>query len=272
MTSSVITYQALELIAKEDINDLSFPTHFGVVLKLRAILSDPDSSFKKVIELLKGEPVIAAKVISSANTVGNGSGSSIIDIEKAVFRLGLNAVRRIALGVAMVQLNKSKEMLVFSNLARCVWLHSLYVSSAAYVVAKELSRLHPDEAEFSGLMLNLGAFYMLYRAASSEGSMQHDDVREGVVRHYLALSKKLLQYLEIPQETIDAISIDKQQAIEIKSPPKTMRELIHVANELATVKMPWFDEDRNREEIPGEYTSLKGKIDSQFLLTQQMYR
>lgn len=273
MSTSLETYQRLEKIAEAPITDLSFPTHFHVALKLRNLLGDPDVPFKKVTEVLRGEPLMSAKVMAAANSASVRTGEKITSIETAVFRLGLSTVRRISLGIAMVQLNKSKEMLAFANLSRSVWLNSLYTSSSAYVVAKESANISAEEAEFAGLMVNIGAFYMLYQASLVKDlQMLQEDVREGIARNYGALTKKLLGYLEVPDAIQQAMDIEPLRKLAMKHPPKTLREVIHVANELSARKIPWFEEDQFRAEILPIYLDLSGRIDEHYTTTQKSYR
>lgn len=273
MSTSLETYKCLEKIAEAPIGDLSFPTHFNVALKLRNLLGDPDVPFKKVTEILRGEPLMSAKIMMAANSASNRSNEKIATIDAAVFRLGLSTVRRISLGIAMVQLNKSKEMLAFANLSRSLWLNSLYTSSSAYVVAKESTNISADEAEFAGLMVNIGAFYMLYQASLVQDvQMLQEDVREGIARNYLGLTKKILSYLEVPESVQTAMDIEPLRKLAMKHPPKTLREVVHIANELSTRKIPWFEEDQHRAEILPVYSELETRIEDHFVVTQKSYR
>lgn len=273
MPNSLETYKLLESIAQAEIDDLSFPTHFHIALKLRTALGDADVPFKKVSDLLKGEPLMSAKIIAAANSSASRTSEKITNVETAVFRLGLATVRRIALGIAMIQLNKSKEMLAFANLSRSVWLNSLYTSASAYVVAKETSGVHAEEAEFAGLLLNIGAFYMLYQVSTVKDKVLfQEDVREGIARNYLSLTKRLLTYLDVPTEIQEAMDIEPLRKLEMKHPPKSLREVLHIANELGTKKHPWFEEDRNRAEITQPYVDLSEAIQDRYVAAQQTYR
>ncbi len=50
----------------------------------------------------------------------------------------------------MDQLLRSRELVVFSNLARNLWNHSLLSAAAARVLAQKLTRVNPDDALLAG--------------------------------------------------------------------------------------------------------------------------
>lgn len=271
MKSSLEAYRLLEQIADEAIRDANFPTHFSVILKLKAILADPEVSFKSVVEVLHGEPLVSAKVIAAANSAANRQ-ERVADIEAAVFRLGVSAVRQIAVSVVMAQLNRSKEILVYSGLSRTIWLHSLYLSAACAVIAKESTRFNPDEAAYVGLTLNLGAFYMLYRASSESGCcLTQADVKEGVSRNYLQVTKKLVTFLGLPEAVSEGIVIDEVKTDPIKHPPKTMAEILVVAKQLADETFSWT-EALDKDPVEKPFIDMVTAIEAKYAEIKLRYR
>jgi len=271
MNSSLEAYQLLEKLAAKPIDSTSFPTHFNVVMRLKNAMSDPDVPFKKVIDILRGEVVVSAKIIKTANAAVYHGYGEIKDIEKAVMRLGLQAVRRISLGIAMAQLSHSKEMLHYTALSRLIWLHSIYTASAGYVLAREFTKVHPDEAFFTGFVVNLGAFYLLYKASSHpELRGVEDDLKSAVITHHLALSRKLLIHLEMPGSMVEALYIGEEDHL-LPSKPVTLRDITHTANRLATAKYSWYEE---REEcaFSEEVKALEPLISEHFKNTLAEFR
>jgi len=104
--SAIEVHTLLENIAKSPISTATFPTHLRVLLRLKSVLNDPDISFKKAGEIINGEPLIALRIISAANAAIFFGRPEILEMEQAIFRLGLGATKRVALSVAMSQLGK----------------------------------------------------------------------------------------------------------------------------------------------------------------------
>lgn len=92
-------------------------------------------------------------------------GSAPRDLQTAIKRLGVEVVRTTALAIAMNQLMRSKETAVFSEFTKSLWDHSLRAAAASRLLARKFTRLSADEAMLAGLVHDLGAFYMIYRAA-----------------------------------------------------------------------------------------------------------
>ena len=82
------------------------------------------------------------------------------------------------MAIAMKQMLMSRSMVDFDELTRKLWEHSLHSAAAAYVLAKRMTRINPDEAKLAGVVHDLGAFYMLYRA------LQYPELRKRPERIY----------------------------------------------------------------------------------------
>jgi len=272
MTTSIAAHQLLEKLALKPIDSTSFPTHFNVVLKLREALNDQRAPFKKIIDILNGEPMVSARIVQSANAATFYGKEAVLDVEKAVYRLGTNAVRRIALGIAMTQLTQVKELLPFSAMGRRIWLHSLYTASVASVLARAFTRHLPDETLFLGLTLNLGAFYLLYQA--SQYPMLHkdqDDVKDAIGRHYLRLTQRVLEAMGLPEEVTDALDIAALQGSPMLVPPQTIQEVLHTANLVACRRYPWTDGQDPEAMVTLEILDMADEFDVRFKQIQSEY-
>ena len=273
MVSSFNTFTLFEKIAAEPISSINFPSHFEIVLKLKSALSNPTTSIAKVVSIIHCEPLIATKVIGSSNSVVMHGYEEITDLENAVRRLGVDHVRRIALITASNQLKESKCVLQYASFARRLWLRSLYVAASAAVVAEETTDLVKPDAQFTGLLLHLGAFYLLHRLGSVPGLILHpDDVKEGLSRHYLEMTRKILKHLALPKSVIQGTEIEVYQNQPLRHPPKTIAEVVHIGNLFANNKISWYEEDANAIEILEPYRELEPKIESMFATLQSEYR
>lgn len=257
-------FKMLEDIAEEMSGDIVFPTAFDIVLKLRNALRDPDISLERISALVQTEPLVCARLILQANSAAEAPGRPVRDVLGAVRRLGVNTVRNLALTVAMNQLVRAKELVRFKDLSNRYWLHSLHAAAAAEVLASEyLPRLRPEEAQFAGLVHDLGAFYMLYRAAQYEELRERPEtVRFLIMQWHESIGESLLYALQIPEEIIEAVRDNDHPREALSEPPRNLGELLYAANILAGGEFEWADE---RERVLGPlYLDLRERIEARF--------
>lgn len=263
----------LEDIAEEMNGDIVFPTSFDVVLKVRDALRDPDISVARIVALIGTEPLICARLIHQANSVSQGVKSEVRDVSSAVKRLGINAVRNVAMNVAVNQLVRAKELVTFKDLSQQLWQHSLHVASAAEVISRELApHIKVDEAMFAGLVHDLGAFYMLYRAAQYEELRQRpDSVRYLIAQWHESIGESLLYALQMPEVVIEAVRDHDHPRPPLTEPPRNLSEVIYAANILGAGDFEW-PEDEPATRILGEiYHALAEQVDARYAEMKQDY-
>lgn len=227
-------FKMLEDISKELAGDVTFPTCFDVVIHLRKAIQDPNHTIDQIATMISLEPLISSKVLRIANSVAyNPSGGEVRDLKAAINRLGLNVVRSSAMATAMKQLVLSKNMEGFEAMNRQLWTHSVYSACAAAVIARHMTRLSPDEALLAGLVHDLGAFYMIYRAAQYEElRIRPDTVKHLVFQWHESIGHSLLAALGLPEDIVES-SYDHDHLREVPAKPRTLRDVVYVANLLA---------------------------------------
>ena len=260
-------FQMLEDIAQELAGDVVFPTAFDIVMRLRKALADPKMSIDHLADLIALEPLISGRLIGMSNSVAySRGGPEVRSVKTAVVRLGLTLVRSTALAIAMNQLLRAKELVPFNALANRLWEHSLRSAAAAEVVARHFTRISPEEAMLAGLVHDLGAFYMLYRAS------QYDELRERpeTVRYLItqwheSIGHSLLIALSLPESVADAVR-DHDQPRPMPVPARTLTDVVYVANLIAGGKFEWLHRDSDSGAVAGfslpeEYQALIEEID-----------
>ncbi|PKO33546.1 MAG: hypothetical protein CVU34_11315 [Betaproteobacteria bacterium HGW-Betaproteobacteria-7] len=239
-------FQMLEDIAKELAGEVVFPTYFDAILRLRKILQDPDQSMAEIAAAVAIEPLISAKLLHLANSVAfNPDGREVVDLKSAIMRLGLNAVRSAALSIVMNQLLRARGMAEYSVMTHGLWEHSIKTSAAARVIARSASRLNADEAMLAGLIHDLGAFYMLYRATQYD-ELRHrpESIKYLIIQWHESIGVSLLNALGIPEEIVDS-TIDHDRLRPPPSPIRNLRDVIYVANMLAGGHFEWLMQEQD---------------------------
>ena len=235
-------FQMLEDIARELAGDVVFPTSFDTAIRLRRELQNTSLPTSRIAKIVGLEPLIATKLMQLASSViYSPDGTPTRTLQEAVSRLGVDLVRTTALAIAMNQLLRAKDLVVFVTITQALWEHSLRTAAAARVLARTYTRVHPDEAMLAGLVHDLGAFYMVYRAAQyPELRARPDTVKHLIIQWHESIGVTLLNALGLSEEIINA-AIDHHQP---RIQPVIVRDLptiIYVASLLDDAHSEWMN-------------------------------
>jgi putative nucleotidyltransferase with HDIG domain len=110
------------------------PTLNTVIDEVLRVLSDENSSFNRLFNVVRYDQAISSKVISIANSAYFGRGSQITNLERAMVAIGFDEIRRIVMCLVFL-----KEMLHQWHLSQAdlalLWTHTLSVACAAKILA-----------------------------------------------------------------------------------------------------------------------------------------
>lgn len=225
-------FQMLEDIAHELEGDVVFPTCFDLIVRLRELLQKPDFSLDQVAALVALDPLVSSKVLRQANGAAFG-GQAVHDLRGAVSRLGIAAVRSIVMSIAMQQLLRAKHLVTFGALTHALWVHSVRTACAGRVIAKHLSTLNPEDAQLAGLVHDLGAFYMIYRAAQYEElRIRPESMKYLVYEWHESIGQSLLGALGMPEQIVNA-TLEHDQPRPLPSRLASLADVVYVANRIA---------------------------------------
>lgn len=261
-------FAMLEDIAKElSGGEISFPTCFDAALQIRNVLRAPEVSLQQIARTVGMEPLVSAKLLRVANSaIHNPGGRAVVDVEGAVGRVGVNTARSVAVAVAMDQLLRSKDLVVFGAISKELWRHTVRTAATARVLAKRLTRLNADEAMTAGLVHDLGAFYMLYRAAQYEElRVRPDTVRYLIAQWHESIGESLMFSLGLPEHIIEAARDHDQPRAEVTE-LRSLSDVVYVANLLSGGAAEWgrqdhaADDDRPEPGNPS-FVALKAEIE-----------
>jgi HD-like signal output (HDOD) protein len=233
--------------------DPVFPTCFNITIKVRDLLRDPDISIDKLAKTLQAEPIISSKLLKMANSaaLGPAGGGAINDLNGAIMRLGLEAVKSVSFSVAMEQLAHSKHMSAHMKLSYKIWEHSVLVAVIARQLSKRFKRAKSDEAFFAGLVHDIGAFYLLYYAAQEAEFAKDPDALLALMGDWHdGIGHALLDALgQQSEELLNAVQDHESTA------PMTalagLADVLRCANVIANREVTWRDSRPAGDPIEG---------------------
>lgn len=239
---SAITFKILEDIARDlSSSEITFPTFLDITFQVRSALKDPNLSVDQLSKLVGAEPLMSAKIIRMANSVAmNPSGREIGDVKNAIVRVGMEAVRTVSFAVAMEQLLKSKQMQPFEGISKRLWEHTSHVAALCRVLARKIAKINGDEAMFTGLVHDLGVFYLMSRAANfPELVADKAELHSLLVGWHDNIGHALLSALGSPESVVTAVQEHEtdREIAELRS----LSDVLYVANKIANRTSSWRD-------------------------------
>jgi HD-like signal output (HDOD) protein len=190
-----------------------------------------------------------------ANSIAlNPGGQEVVDVKTAILRAGTETVRAISFAIAMKQMLYGKEMLVFGDLPKRLWEHSACTAALCRSLGKRLckSNVNEDEAMFAGLVHDIGAFYLLFRAVQFPDLVEDEvELQALLVDWHDSIGHSLLSALGMPENVLLAVQEHEQtrQITEVN----TLSDLLYVANKFANLLSPWHKAiEENESDILAE--------------------
>lgn len=230
------------LIEEAHRGEFNFPTSAKLAIKLRQTLDDPECHLDAAGKLIQAEPLLAAQVISIANSVAyNPSGREITDLRNAASRLGFQTLRTLAMAYVTKQMAGAPFSPRQQELANKLWEHTAHVAALARVIAAKLTRKAAETALFAGLVHEIGGFYLLSRAETYPVLLDDISDEGGIDRASVAntLTLAVLRNLGVPEAVLDGV----EQYVEgfLGPVPASLGDTLLLADHLSPVPSPLSD-------------------------------
>ena len=146
-------------IGKADV----LPTISTIARQLLSLQLDTEEGENALLDLVKSDPFISARLIGMANSPIFVIGRKISTVSDAALVLGLSIVKSVATVIALTEPIKIRESKIFT--LSDLWLHSFSVAAGMRLLASKLpGRLKPDENMLflSGLLHDMGYLVMAH--------------------------------------------------------------------------------------------------------------
>lgn len=135
------------------------PSLPAVMNHILAVTSSPDASVDDVARVVSEDPAIAAKILRVANSPYYRVRREITEVSRAVLRLGMVAVRNLAIGLCARDALQADDRDTEQH--ERLWRHAIAVASASDLIARRVGYRPPEEAFVAGLLHDVGRLAML---------------------------------------------------------------------------------------------------------------
>ncbi|MGB1261952.1 MAG: HDOD domain-containing protein [Cognaticolwellia sp.] len=175
-------------------------------------LTTSELEAKELIDLIKSDAEMTAKIINTVNSSLFSLQQPIESIHHAIVFMGVTAVRSIAIQFIL------QQSLSFKNDAQAaayqkIWLSSYIASSMVFLLAKHLDKENAAELSTLCLLMSLGDMTMLsYQPSIAESYLTQNSLFERVRDGQLLLDlnssvigKVLAEQWQLPKSIVDGI-------------------------------------------------------------------
>ncbi|WP_428560480.1 MAG: HDOD domain-containing protein [Solidesulfovibrio sp. DCME] len=193
-----------------------------VFMRIREVLSDPDSTVEEAAAVIGKDPSLTAKILKLVNSAfyartmraaGSLPPGPVDSLSRAVLLLGLNQLSTLAMGVSVLPLFKDIPPECVDM--RQFWRHSVSVALLAKLVATRLGDPNPERFFVAGLLHDIGRL-VLYKqlpevagtilaAAMTSGRPLDEVERELLGFDHAQLGGMLLRKWRFPESLEQAV-------------------------------------------------------------------
>ena len=154
-TTEKLTAEMERIIrARIEADRLVLPAFPATATRCVAMLKDPNVNTKRVVALLEADPVFAALTLRAASTANFG-GQAAGNLDTAVSRLGINALRTMLVQAAARSIFECSDRAINQRLAQ-VWTHSVGVAVMARDIAALMQATEVEACYMAGLLHDVG--------------------------------------------------------------------------------------------------------------------
>lgn len=130
------------------------PSPPGVGMRVLEITRGEDFSADDIANAIMADSALTGRLLKIANSAQNGAGQPITTVSEATMRLGVRAVRNMALGLSLISANRSGACERFEY--ERYWSMSLARAVAAQTISRYKRVCAPSEAYVLGLLCQIG--------------------------------------------------------------------------------------------------------------------
>ena len=131
------------------------PTVSSIVEKALSLISNNDSSFNDLSDVIKYDQSISSKIISIANSAYYSRGVDVFSLQRAMMTIGFEEVKKIVMCLLFMN-NMLKSLNLKGKDLVDLWKHSAYVACAARALSKKMLVEDPQKVFTISLLHDIG--------------------------------------------------------------------------------------------------------------------
>lgn len=183
------------------------PTIPDVLVKLQAVIDDPESSADEVAEVIALDPAIATNVLRIVNSAHYGLQVRVSSVNLAVSIMGFSMTKKVALKAAILSAFGEREGGVVGRFdPSTFWRHSIFTGVLTRTIGEAspaFSGVHPEDLYICGLLHDIGTIILCDSAPEAVGEILERSASTG--EHVAAIEQEVLGYTHAEVGSVLAI-------------------------------------------------------------------
>ncbi len=217
-----------------------------VAVEIMAISQDPDASAKDIVAVVERDPLLAAKVLTLAQTAAYSGGrlptKSLAD---AVSRLGTGALRDMVFEISLN--TRIFQAPGYTEAMERLRVHSVATARITQVVCRHTG-IREDFAFLAGLLHDVGIAGLFIALAEMPDRPEPAQAWAAVQKVHAGASGQLCSLWRLPRELVDACRHHHDVIVDGK--PSPLNAILIVAERLAFQFAPLVGDDPSTGQIP----------------------
>jgi putative nucleotidyltransferase with HDIG domain len=164
-----------------------------IAQRLLALSIDTDKDEREMLILIEQDPQISAKIIGLSNSAKLGSARKSTSVKEAAILLGMNRVKSIATGIAIMSLSTKVSSGKFKT--QDLWLHSFGIAFAMLGIARAMpAKIRPnhDQVFLAGILHDIGYLALAFLDPKRSDDL-HVRLAEEPDRPALSIEREMLE-------------------------------------------------------------------------------
>jgi len=223
-------------------NVKNLPPVSQAALKLISLLDQPSTDNDDVVQVLKYDTVMTAKLLKACNAPSFGLSESVSSVDQAVFILGHEQILHTVITLAFSSVMTTPSP-AFAAGANELWQHSLIAATAIETVLRHLPDLNaqPNAAFTAALLHDIGKLVFAQTLSTSQLAEIRDCAERKLIsgtdaeREVLGIDHgetgaALLQSWRLPENIVEAVANHHRPVLR---PKGNLSVLVHIVNAVA---------------------------------------
>jgi len=210
-----------------------------VAIKARKIISNPDSNFSELAEMIESDQGIASQVLRIANSAYYGVTKKVSSVQRASAILGTKTILEI-LTIACSSTLLGNKLNGYGLSTGDLWMHSLLTAYGSNIIAKKSRPELAEDAFTAGLIHDSGKLildpYILERNKTFTKRLNGEDIsfldaeKDVLGFDHAEIASEVCLKWQIPDNISKAIRYHHYPA---QSPEKDLTYIVHLADAIS---------------------------------------
>ncbi len=243
----------------------SLPSPSGVGLAILRLTQNPDHSIEELARCIQADPALTGRLLRLANGASRAGVDPAQTVTQAAMRLGIRAVRNVALGFTLVSAHRAGVCAGFDY--DRYWSKSLARAVAASAVAARARSFEPTEAFTCGLLSEVGMLALASVHAEAYGRVLGETVgrplaelleaeRRAFQIHHVEISAGLMSDWGLSRAMTGAVTLWASPVADIEeSSQQCLAWTLDVASHIAEILIS--DRSHDSPEHAAAWTALQ---------------